>query len=228
MPNELKTFLTRAQVVDAVAADFGQYGPQPELFRRIAPLVLGTDFKTGAAGGEEQAWVRRGGGYTPVGDTALGFYLIHILETADPDEKMLAWIAELVFEVAAGPGTDGGRTGVWIENQMKGFACKGCGNCCTQLDTVCTAKDVEAWKTLGRHDILEWVREEAGPGGKRAYRIWVDPRTGERADSCPFLGTWPGSASFFCTIQEVKPRVCREYPFTKKHAGQTGCPGFFK
>ena len=51
MPHEFQTFLTLAQAIDAVAADFGQYGSQPDLFRKIGPLILGNDFKTGIFNG---------------------------------------------------------------------------------------------------------------------------------------------------------------------------------
>ncbi len=58
MPHEFQTFLTLAQAIDAVAADFGQYGPQPDLFRKIGPLILGNDFKTGIFNGVKRTWVR--------------------------------------------------------------------------------------------------------------------------------------------------------------------------
>ena len=29
-----------------------------------------------------------------------------------------------------------------------------------------------------------------------------------------------------CTIQDVKPGICRQYPSSRKHAVMTGCPGF--
>ena len=30
---------------------------------------------------------------------------------------------------------------------------------------------------------------------------------------------------YICRIHEVKPKVCREYPQTEKHAKETGCKG---
>lgn len=225
MSEALKTFLTAAQVVDAVASDFGQYGTQPGLFRKIASQILGRDFKPGSAWGDGKCMIRRGGQFAPVTDEALGFYLVHILETAELDTETLARIAGVVFEVDARPGR-GAEAGVWIENQMKGFDCKGCGHCCRRLATQCTAGDVAQWQRLGRRDILAWVREQPAAGGGIEYRIWVDPNTGETAAACPFLAPQPGGSAFLCTIEAVKPRICREYPFTKKHAAQTGCPGF--
>lgn len=87
MPQEFQTFLTLVQAVDAVAADFGQYGPQPDLFRKIGPLVLGNGFKTGIFNGVKRAWIRQNSNqpFTSVDDTALGFYLIHVLETSEKD-----------------------------------------------------------------------------------------------------------------------------------------------
>ncbi|MCG8633452.1 MAG: YkgJ family cysteine cluster protein [Desulfobacterales bacterium] len=152
----------------------------------------------------------------------MGFYLIHTLEAEKKDAAVMARICELVFETAVRPGGEG-EPGVWVDSQMKGFLCKRCGNCCRMLGNHCTAEDRQLWDRLGRNDILSWVKEEDG-GGR--YRIWIDPQTGTPAESCPFVEQQPGKDAFRCTIQSIKPLVCREYPFTKKHARHTGCKGF--
>ncbi len=228
MPEELQTFLTLAQSIDAVAADFGQYGPQPDMSRKIGPLILGNNFKIGRSNGVERAWIRRNGGhlFEPVDDMALGFYLIHLLETCEFDAERMAQICTLVFQTPATPGMVDGKSGVWVEGQMAGFVCKKCGNCCRRLGNAGVREDIALWKRLGRKDILAWVMEIPLGDGEIQYRIWVDPETGKPADSCPFLAPEPGSGTFRCRIQAVKPLVCREYPFTKKHAQHTGCPGF--
>jgi len=228
MPHEFQTFLTLAQAIDAVAADFGQYGPQPDLFRKIGPLILGNDFKTGISNGVKRVWIRLNSNqpFMLVDDTALGFYFIHVLETSEKNAASTAQICALVFQTPARPGVSEGKSGVWIESHMNEFVCKRCGNCCRRLGNVCLQEDRQLWEHLRRSDILSWVKKEQLDTGEVQYRIWIDPQTGEPAESCPFIAQQPGKATFYCTIQAVKPLVCREYPFTKKHAQHTGCRGF--
>ncbi|WP_022666333.1 YkgJ family cysteine cluster protein [Desulfospira joergensenii] len=228
MPQDPANFLTLSQAVDALASDFGQYGPQSAMFRKIGPLILGKDFKTGMSSGRRTNWIRRMEGcpHEPVDETALGFYLIHMLETRNINAKDMAKICTLVFETPVRPGKFKGESGVWVEGQEAGFVCRRCGGCCRRLANTCTPEDYCLWKSLGRDDILAWVKQEVLGHGKIQYRIWVDPRTGKSAESCPFLVGQPGSDLFSCTIQDVKPLICREYPFTQKHARLTGCPGF--
>ena len=225
MSQDLQTFLTLAQAIDAVAADFGQYDPQPELFRKISTLILGSDFKICILNGSERAWIRRNNDqpFELVNDTALGFYLIHVLETIKIDSANMAQICTLVFETPAIPGDLEGEPGVWIENQMNDFVCKRCGNCCRNLENACAREDLQLWESLGRIDILSWVKKKQLDNGQVQYRAWIDPQTGQPADSCPFLGQHPDTDLFYCTIHAIKPLVCREYPYTKKHAKKTGC-----
>jgi Fe-S-cluster containining protein len=228
MLHEFRTFLTLAQAIDAVAADFVQYGPQPDLFREIAPLILKNNFKIGIFNGVKRVWVRPNCSqpFTPEEDTALGFYFIHLLETSEMDAVSLAQICALVFQTSVIPGVDEGKSGVWIESDMNAFVCKRCGNCCSGLENGCLREDRQSWELLGRSDILSWVKAEQLDSGEVQYRIWIDPQTGESAESCPFLAQQQCKGTFHCTIQAVKPLVCREYPFTKKHALHTGCRGF--
>jgi len=228
MPEELHTFLTLAQAIDAVAADFGRYGPQPDTFGKIGPLILGNNFKIGAFTGSARAWIRPDSAhpFEPVDDVTLGFYLVHMLETCEQEAAGMAQICTHVFQAPVLPGVVDGKSGVWVKGQMAGFACKKCGNCCRRLGNEGVSEDVALWKRLGRYDILAWVKEETLGDGDIQYRIWIDPETGEPADECPFLALEPGKHTFCCGIQAVKPLVCREYPFTKKHARYTGCPGF--
>lgn len=228
MPQDSATFLTISQAVDAFAADFGQYGSQSVILHKIGPLILGGNFTLRMSNGRQRAWIRRVDDFPhePVDDTALGFYLIHCLETADPHAKDMAKICSLVFETPARPGKFKEESGVWVESQMAGFSCRRCGNCCCCLANACAEEDVRLWERFSREDILAWVKPEPLDNGETQYRIWVDPQTGELAESCPFLAKQPGTNLSCCTIQEVKPLVCREYPFTRKHARLTGCPGF--
>jgi hypothetical protein len=228
-------FLTPVQAVDAVALDFQAYGPQPDLFRRIAPLILGNRCRI-TAGNEKGSGVSvlRGTSFDPVADHHLGFYLIHVLETGPPDLLTLADICKQVFQTPAIAGHDrtGTVSGIWVHVRMDRFICRQCGQCCRTLDyeTGCEKSDIRRWQDIGRTDILAWVQPRntvTGDSGP-AYRIWVNPNTGETARTCPWLAPCPDHADrFICTIHSIKPEVCRQYPFTAKHAAMTGCTGSF-
>ncbi|MEX1298462.1 MAG: YkgJ family cysteine cluster protein [Desulfotignum sp.] len=228
-------FLTPDQAVDAVALDFQTYGPQPDLFRRIAPLVLGAQCRVTAPDEKwSGVWVLRGNTFAPVEDDQLGFYLIHVLETDPPDLNTLADICRQVFQthIVAGYDRAGSISGIWIHSQMDRFICHQCGQCCHTLDyeTGCEESDIRQWRETGRTDILAWVQcRNTGPDALGpAYRIWVNPDTGKPARTCPWLTPCPDHAGrFVCTIHDIKPEVCRQYPYTAKHAVMTGCSGHF-
>ncbi len=156
------------------------------------------------------------------------------METAPPDLNTLAHICRRVFQTTtfAGKLTADDEPGIWVHSQMDGFVCRQCGQCCRQLDyeTGCDESDIRLWQDRGRTDILAWVQYLDTPGESvdRAYRIWVDPDTGKTARTCPWLGSCPDHSNrFVCTIHAIKPEVCRQYPYTAKHAAMTGCSGRF-
>jgi Fe-S-cluster containining protein len=82
------------------------------------------------------------------------------------------------------------------------------------------------WEKECRTDILEWVDPIDCGDGKRVYDIWINPKTGEDVPRCPWLRKLPKKNKYCCRIHEVRPKVCREYPKTGKHAKKTGCKGF--
>ena len=109
-----------------------------------------------------------------------------------------------------------------------GFKCKQCGNCCINLNgfsTCASDADMRRWEAAGRTDILEWV-DMIEVGDQRIYDIWLDPRTDEDVSCCPWLYRLPGEERYICRIHDVKPDVCRDYPVSREHAEETGCPGF--
>lgn len=144
---------------------------------------------------------------------------------------LLAEISALVFQTRArvGPALEGPGQGIWIEHHMEGFACRQCGNCCTQLGYIndCTLEDYLVWQALDRQDILERVMKIEQPGKPPQYHIWMDPASRELTPTCPWLRLTLENAKAICLIQDVKPEVCRQYPFTRKHARLTGCNGRF-
>ena len=222
------TFLTFAQAVDAIAMDFTQYGPQPALFASIAPLVLGDRCTVISKRAKTEVQILQGSAFLSVADNDLGFYLIHVLETAPPDLETLADICTRVFQTRTRAGPLGTKkiAGIWVHSQMEAFVCSQCGECCRSLvyENNCTEADYHLWQSLCRRDILAWVKKESCPGKTDRFRIWVDPDTGKTAKTCPWLVPCPDDTNrFSCAIQEIKPHICRQYPYTKKHAVMTGC-----
>lgn len=225
------TFLTQTQALDAIALDFTEYGPQPDLFTSIAPVILGNRCNVIHQGKHAGVWILQGKEFVRVADKDLGFYLIHVLETDPPDVKTLAEICAKIFQTPSCPGFSrtNNMAGIWIHSQMDAFVCRQCGECCRSLayENNCTESDYRFWQSLGRRDILAWVQKESRAGKHNRYRIWVDPDNGETAKACPWLSPCPDGNRFSCTIQKVKPQICRQYPYTRKHAIMTGCKGIF-
>jgi Fe-S-cluster containining protein len=83
--------------------------------------------------------------------------------------------------------------------------CLGCGRCCEAFGGHLHASraDLERWRDLGREDLLRRVSAIGW--------MWIDPETGTLEERCPFLErTGPDEAR--CTIHEIKPDICRDYP----------------
>ncbi|MDO3380170.1 YkgJ family cysteine cluster protein [Geoalkalibacter halelectricus] len=83
--------------------------------------------------------------------------------------------------------------------------CLGCGTCCEHFGGYLHASDadLERWRQLGRHDLLEMVNSLGW--------IWVDPKENRRGGRCPFLKRIDGEKAH-CAIHDIKPDICREYP----------------
>ncbi len=199
---EESVFLTFDEAREAVCIDFEQYGPQPDQLRRVME-ILGA----GHSLPEDE----------PMGGVARTLFALH-----RPGPDKLLDICTEVFWTRALPGSGpGGEPGLFVATDMERFECTRCGMCCRALDfhRECTAGDVRVWREAGRDDILEWVRPEADG----TYRIWVRPGSELVAEVCPWLTQEPGNV-WACSIHDLKPGVCKEYPGSRKHAYKTGCP----
>lgn len=112
----------------------------------------------------------------------------------------------------------------------RNFRCKLCGYCCLNLleayYTSLHPDDIELWRKEGRDDILAWVVVTSTNNPYDRYHAWISPITGEYAERCPWLRKLPKKSEYVCRIDEVKPKHCRQYPTSKKHAEDTGCRGF--
>ena len=225
-------FLTREEAVAAIHTDLQQYEPQSGLLCDLYPVVMGADALAVEDADARRVWIKQAarGPMRPVTCDELVDTLFSRMTDAATPLNRLAELCARVFDEPAVAGFDRGTrsAGVWLETGMAGYSCRQCGRCCRVLDyhRECTAEDYRRWQSLGREDILRWVRRIPGPGGTSAYRIWVAPGTREPASECPFLQNEPGTARVYCGIHDVKPEICRQYPFTRKHALMTGCPGF--
>ena len=95
------------------------------------------------------------------------------------------------------------------------FRCQQCGECCTKYSGGLTAKaqDIMRWRKEGRKDILSKVRVLEAGGEIMGGELWLNPRTGRKM-KCPFLERGEKAKKARCLIQDTKPLVCRQYPYT--------------
>jgi Fe-S-cluster containining protein len=125
--------------------------------------------------------------------------------------------------VAKHPKT--GSTELMVETEMEKFKCIQCGHCCLNLSdayqTSVPESDIKRWKREQRFDILEWVGPFEGMD-----EIWISPKTGEYVIRCPWLRKLPNQEKYICRIHETKPKKCRNFPKSKRHALDNDCKGF--
>ena len=225
-------FLTLQQAVEAVCLDFRRYEPQIMLFSEILRVVSDGNAVIKQDAEKEGRWVAAEPGSKMVwlDGRALGEYVCRALHEKDLHPDVIVSICARVFQTRVFPGTDpaNGRKGIHIETGMEGFSCRQCGDCCKFLDyhDALTTADVKKWQRMGRQDILNRVGFSQKADGTPTYRIWVEPGSTKRDEQCPFLKHLPAENRWICRIHDVKPRICREYPVSRKHGIMTGCPGF--
>jgi Fe-S-cluster containining protein len=227
-------FLTQKETLDAIAMDFKQYGNQLPLFYKLSPLILGIQTSVKPEGKNAGVWIPSDGHnrMKKIADGELGDALLAALASKPYPLPLLSEICRLVFQVHAFTAKtgNGSQPGIWIQSDMNRFVCGQCGDCCRSLDykDECTKEDYTRWQKLERYDILDRVMVIQRKDGQNEYRIWVEPGTDNLYETCPWLGKMPNGDQYRCRIQDVKPVICREYPFTRKHAIMTGCNGEFK
>ncbi|RLI98526.1 MAG: hypothetical protein DRO99_00515 [Candidatus Aenigmatarchaeota archaeon] len=91
-------------------------------------------------------------------------------------------------------------------DSFKKFSCINCGKCCT-LTVKPTNEDIRKIEMLG-YDRKRFLRN-----GNLA----------KVNGACCFLEKRDGG--YFCSIHEMKPKVCRQYPFTNlKNDNLFSCP----
>ena len=86
---------------------------------------------------------------------------------------------------------------------MKG--CNQCGKCCIRYGgsgLSASDEDLDWWEN-NRPEIFAFVRDK---------KIWVDPKTNEPMEVCPWLRKAPNKTIYTCDIYFDRPEDCRFYP----------------
>ena len=83
-----------------------------------------------------------------------------------------------------------------------------CGECCRAPVVLITkTEDYRRWILEGRSDILKY----ASVPPLRGYGdLWIDINGSEESGYCPFIRK-VSHRRYICTIQDTKPRVCKEF-----------------
>ena len=93
--------------------------------------------------------------------------------------------------------------------------CNQCGKCCIHYSNggLCATQQEIDWWEASRPDIFQYVRDG---------EMWVDPKTGEALQRCPFLklaasiakmsSPEPLQDKYICSIYHDRPDDCRQYP----------------
>jgi len=229
MPKKNKKFLSPDQAITEILVDFRFEPKQYDLFAEVYTSLMGGKAVVGEAKCPPFGLKYGGIWYQPGVLGKREFYslqdfpdlLAHAFISKSPGENEICKIHSMVMDVKAYVGAGPlGITGIWVETEMEKFRCIQCGHCCLELDahnTSAQEEDVVRWKKEGRWDILEYVV---------AGDLWISPRTNRDVNRCPWLRKLPNKNRYICRIHDTKPKHCREYPKSKKHALQTGCKGF--
>lgn len=223
------------EAIAAIRFDFTLYPPQTELFLELCPIILGESANVTQDFRQDRLWMALPGSgkrrMQAIAPTKLGEMLCRRLEDNRPAPAVLAEICARTFKAPAYIKKNGRPPpdeAIWVETGMDHFQCRQCGQCCRQLDyhDQLTEADYQLWHRLGRTDILEWVGVYRRNGKVRSYSMWLEPGTRRYAPVCPWLKPTADGSRWICQIHEVKPEICRQYPYTRKHGLMTGCAGF--
>jgi Fe-S-cluster containining protein len=83
--------------------------------------------------------------------------------------------------------------------------CNQCGKCCINYSDgslSATESEIDYWENF-RPSIAAYVSD-----GK----IWMDPKTGEQLQLCPWLRKLPNENKYSCDIYFDRPDDCKHYP----------------
>lgn len=94
--------------------------------------------------------------------------------------------------------------------------CNQCGKCCIKYSNgglSASQSEIELWEIF-KPDIHQYVSN-----GK----IWVDPKTGEQIERCPWLRKEPNQEKYTCDIYYDRPDDCKFYPVTIEQMANDEC-----
>ena len=83
--------------------------------------------------------------------------------------------------------------------------CNSCGKCCIKYSNgqlSASTEEIEYWDVF-RPDIAEYVSNS---------EIWMNPKTGDPIELCPWLKKAPDSNQYHCDIYYDRPDDCKIYP----------------
>jgi Fe-S-cluster containining protein len=218
--------------IEAICLDLRRYEPQTMLCAELLRIVGNEDSAVKRDPERAGLWIRsaRQTKMRYIDGVALIDHVCTVLSNCRLSPQEIAGLCRRVFQTSAQvvAATGGGQVQISIATGMQRFHCRLCGRCCRDLDyhREVTTADVTRWQTQGRDDILKWVGATKADDQEMIYQIWVIPETNRFAEVCPFLKRGPANDQWICAIQETKPEICRQYPFTRKHGVMTGCMGF--
>lgn len=224
--------LSPQEALEAICRDLRRYEPQTVLCAELLRFVLNDEGAVKREPGRSGIWIRRDrhkqmqylDGY------ALIDHVTTVLHARRLGVEQIAALCCRVFQTRAKVvGTsDSALTQIILSTGMEAFRCRLCGRCCRDLDyhMEVTSEDVDRWQAQGRNDILKWVGITKANHQAVHYQIWIIPGTNRFAEVCPFLKQGITNDQWVCAIEETKPDICRQYPFTRKHGVMTGCMGF--
>jgi len=120
-----------------------------------------------------------------------------------------------------------------MKTSLGPFTCTECGKCCTYGPFMGTMsaneKDIRRWENAGRQDILDTAHIFSwGDNAPRNADLWMDPKTGDEISTgiCPWVKKIDED-KWHCTIHNLRPNTCRNFPVSKEHRDQFECPGYW-
>lgn len=111
-----------------------------------------------------------------------------------------------------------------IQTQLEGFTCRQCGHCCQGEGFVsATPEECRQIAEFLGMEVEAFLEQYTREVSEEEY--WLLDGEG-REIPCIFLEQ-DSQGKYYCRINSVKPRQCRDFPFKWRRAGiQQWCKGF--